>query len=204
MYVVGRGLYFLELDFRIFVRYGIHMVQPFFFFLPQKYLFLWAQKTSGILGALSSGGHILATRSISLFLYLYQSVSPTICTLSFPPSISLYSTFPFILPSLNISLSVSFPTICLSFLSSIHPSSVSQCIKMPHLDPFSAHTLQFPLPRSDPESISSALWRSICLSFHCSVCLSKEINRLSQPPSEECLFVMISQDKRWGESRLRL
>lgn len=67
---------------------------------------------------------------------------------AFPQSISLclfcyhLSLFSF----LNLSLSL------------LH-ISVSQFIKMLHLDPFSA--------RSKLESISSALWRSICLSFLC-------------------------------------
>lgn len=127
------------------------------------------QTKLGIPGALSSRGHILAIGSISLFLYLYQSLSRPVQPPSFPPSVSISSTFPFIQTSLHPSLFVSFTTIYLSVHSSSYLPllhiSITQCIKMPHLDPLSAPAPRLPSPRSKVESISSALWKSICPSF---------------------------------------
>lgn len=96
--------------------------QPFI----HTYFFLYAKKTNGILGALSSRGHILATRSISLSFYLYQSFPPTLCTPTPHPNLSLSLSLLPPLPSPNLSLSVSFTTIYLSFLSTIYlsPSSI--------------------------------------------------------------------------------
>ena len=119
--------------------------------------------------------------------------------------LSLSPTLPFILPSLNLSLSVSFTTIYLSFLSSIYRAASSISLSLDVLKCLiwiSAPTLQLTLPQSKLREhlISIVKINLPVLFFPPSVCLSREINRLSLPPTEECLFVMLSQDKKWRES----
>lgn len=75
------------------------------------------------IAALSSSGHTLATRSISLFHYLYQSDSPTICTrLSLHLSLSVLPYHLFCLPIIYLSVSLLQPFVS---PSSIFPLSCS-------------------------------------------------------------------------------
>lgn len=130
------------------------------------------------------GGHILARRSIFLCLlplsiWLFHLLY-ALCS----QSSSLSPTFPFIQQSLNLSPSVSFATIYLSFLtiiyllysSTFHSSlRILQCFIWIHFLFYhcSTHCLSQKL-----ESQSFALWESICLSHPAPAQLSKWINTL--------------------------
>lgn len=83
------------------------------------------------IAALSSSGHTLATRSISLFRYLYKSDSPTICTcLSLHLSLSIPPYHLFCPPLIYLSLSLLLPFVSPSFPRFIPPlsHSVLKCL----------------------------------------------------------------------------
>lgn len=159
-------------------------------------------RSNGNLGTLFSRGAYSCHKIDSSLFYHYQSVSSTSCIPQCSQSISLSSTFPWILHSFNLSLSVSFTTIYLSSLPLISlPFSstflfllrVLKCLIRIHsgLGSFRATFIASVWTREP--LISSVNISLSVLSFPCSA--SRLMDYFS-----EFLFVMISQGEWWRES----
>lgn len=144
-------------------------------------------------------------RSLSLSLYLYQSVSPTLCkppppSMSLNPSLSLLPSHLFCLPSIYLSLSLLLP-----FISPFFPQSISlpppylslaglKCLIVGSI--LSSYTAAFvPSVKTREHLISFVKINLSVLSFPC----FPRQNRLTLSPTEECLFVMLNQDEVKGK-----